>query len=120
MGSGGGAVVECLVKTVGGGLKVGIWGVKGLRLLRSVDCLYSPSCREGVFSETPCPFPPSRPGFFSSPGRASLWPPKETLGRCTPRSTPYAHLSSPPWPARLLRRSTGTHPDRVLYPAPRN
>src|SRR5215207_4756505 len=93
MGSGGGAVVECLVKTVGGGLKVGIWGVKGLRLLRSVDCLYSPSCREGVFSETPCPFPPSHPASSRLPveqacGRLKSGWVDEPRGRPRTRSLP--------------------------------
>src|SRR5215207_6928675 len=54
-------------------------------------------------------------------GRLKRGGPKgQRLGRCTPTLTPYAHLSSPPWPAHLLRRSNGIRPDRVLYPAPRN
>src|ERR687894_856757 len=47
MGGTGGAVVKRLGKIVGGGLKVGVWGAKGFRLLRNADCLYSSSCREG-------------------------------------------------------------------------
>jgi hypothetical protein len=33
MGGVGGAVVKRLGKTVGGGLEVGLWGVKGLSIL---------------------------------------------------------------------------------------